>query len=224
MSIFERFETLGTSAVSDALDSLGISGCLLGIRPQVPGTSCAGPAYTVLYGPIEDSKPGFRNASHYIDDVPAGSIVAIDNQGKDDCTVWGDILSAYAAQNGISGTIISGAARDIKQIRSLGYPLFSSHVYMRSGKNRVAKKEVGGRIELSGVQVRTGDLILADDNGCLCVRFEHIETVLERAESIERTEDRIRQAVSEGQNLKEARIQFGYHAPWEEQQIETSNS
>lgn len=216
--IIHRYKKLGTSSVSDALDSLGIEGCLLGIHPQVPGASCAGAAYTVSYTPYEIQPDSPRNASNYIDEVPEGAIVVIDNQGKADCTVWGDILSVYSQQRGIAGTVIWGAARDLASIREMKYPLFSSHVYMRSGKNRVTKKNTGEAIQISGIDIHAGDLIVGDANGCLRVPSASIHLVLERAERIEKTEERIRKAIAQGMDLKAARKQYGYHAPWEEQQ------
>ena len=209
-----RFQKLGTSAVSDALDSLGVAGGLVGIRQQVAGTSCVGPAFTVEYMPLEAKEPGFRNASNYIDEVPAGHVVVIDNQGKDSCTTWGDILTGFALENGIAGTVIHGAARDISAIRSLGYPLFSSHIFMQSGKNRVVKRLVNKKISISGVEIYPGDLMVCDANGCLCVPQAHIQTVLERAEQTEKTEELIREAIREGMPVREARKKFAYHQPW----------
>ena len=215
-NISARFKKLSTSSLSDAMDSLGIDGGLTGIRQQVPGTACAGPAFTVEYMAIEEKQTGFRNASNYIDEVPEGSVVVIDNQGKDHCTVWGDILTSFALQQGIVGTVIHGAVRDIARIRELEYPLFSDHIFMMSGKNRVIKREVGGGVTIAGVEIQPQDFIVADANGCVCIPKNYISTVLERAERIEKTEDLIKDAVSNGMSLKEARDRYGYHAPWQE--------
>ncbi len=51
----------------------------------------------------------------YIDDVTEGSIIALDNQGRLDCTVWGDILTGIPKRRGIAGIVIDGCYRDPKK-------------------------------------------------------------------------------------------------------------
>jgi regulator of RNase E activity RraA len=50
----------------------------------------------------------------YIDDVPPGSVIVLDNGGRDNATVWGDILTEVAHNKGIAGTLIDGVNRDAR--------------------------------------------------------------------------------------------------------------
>ncbi|MEU9387823.1 isocitrate/isopropylmalate family dehydrogenase, partial [Streptomyces sp. NPDC048279] len=142
--VVDRLAALDTASVSDALDSLGIPGVLAGIGARVPGARTAGLAYTVTYQPV-DHRPdqGFRNAANYLDDVPAGSFVVVDNGGSTACTNWGSLLTAVARSRGVRGTALHGSARDLAEIRAAGYPLFSTGVTMVSGKNRVELAATG---------------------------------------------------------------------------------
>ena len=81
---------LPTATISDALDRLGIVGQCLGIAPLDPKFRLAGRAFTLRYRPTGLVERG--NVGDYIDDVLAGDIVVLDNAGRLDCTVWGDIL------------------------------------------------------------------------------------------------------------------------------------
>ena len=56
-----------------------------------------------------------RYVGDYIDDVTEGSIIALDNQGRLDCTVWGDILTGIPKRRGIAGIVIDGCYRDPKK-------------------------------------------------------------------------------------------------------------
>jgi 4-hydroxy-4-methyl-2-oxoglutarate aldolase len=105
-----RFTALPTAAVSDALDALGLPGALLGIGPLTNAARAVGPAYTVRYEPIID-EPG--TVGDFLDDVPAGAVIVIDNAGRTDCTVWGGIMTAVASANGVAGTVVHGACRDV---------------------------------------------------------------------------------------------------------------
>ena len=117
-----RAAKLDTATLSDALDKLGIAGQCYRIKPRDPEFRMAGRAWTLLYGPA-GNPPG--TVGDYIDDVPAGSVIVLDNGGRDNATVWGDILTEIAHRRGIAGTLIDGVCRDTHLCRALGYPVFS---------------------------------------------------------------------------------------------------
>ena len=105
----QRASKLDTTALSDALDRLGIPGQCLGIKPLDHRFRLAGRAFTLLYGPA-GIPPG--TVGDFIEDVPEGSVIVIDNGGRENATVWGDILTMVAHHRKIGGTVIDGACRD----------------------------------------------------------------------------------------------------------------
>ncbi|MFE1852156.1 RraA family protein [Streptomyces sp. NPDC059489] len=212
----ERLSCLDTAAVSDAMDSLRTLPCVLpGIKARTPGTVACGPAFTVRYRAVDDAAT-FHNAANYIDDVPAGSVVVVDNGGSRTCTNWGSLLSSVALHRGISGTVVHGSVRDVSESRTASYPLFSTDVTMVSGKNRVVLDRTGVEVDIAGTHVAPGDWIVADDNGALRIPADLVEEVVRRAEAVERTESRIREAALDGNRLDESRARFGYARPWED--------
>jgi isocitrate/isopropylmalate dehydrogenase/regulator of RNase E activity RraA len=212
--VIDRLSNLDTAAVSDAMDSLGLCGVLSGVVARVPGARIAGPAFTVTYRPVSTEGPEFRNAANYLDDVPAGSVVVVDNGGSTRCTNWGSLLTALAMARGVHGTVLHGSARDIEEIRTLGYPLFSTGITMVSGKNRVELAATGTDVTVAGTHVRPGDVVVADDNGAVVVPAERAAEVADRAERVDSTERAIAKAVQSGLRLDEARTRFGYARPW----------
>src|SRR5258707_5319619 len=130
----QRASKLDTTAISDALDRLGIAGQCLNIKPLDPKFRLTGRAFTILYTPA-GKPPG--TVGDYIDDVPPGGVVVLDNGGRENATVWGDILTMVAHSRGVAGTVIDGACRDTHLALSLGYPIFSRSYSMRTGKDRV---------------------------------------------------------------------------------------
>jgi hypothetical protein len=110
-----RASRLDTTALSDAMDRLGIAGQCLGIKPLDHGMRLSGRAFTILYGP--SGKPS-STVGDYIDDVTPGDVVVLDNGGRENATVWGDILTWVASQRGVGGTVIDGACRDTHLGRS----------------------------------------------------------------------------------------------------------
>jgi regulator of RNase E activity RraA len=207
--IVMSFKKIDTSTISDALDKLGLAGQCLGIKSINPAWKIAGRAFTVKYGPVDIRK---GTVGDYIDDVKPGSVVVLDNQGRLDCTVWGDILTGVAKRRGIAGTVIDGVCRDTNRSLELDYPMFSVSRYMRTGKDRVQVDAVGGAVSLAHIRVRQGDIIVGDADGVVVVPKEFEEKVLAVALEIEAAEDQIRAAAETGMRLDEARKQFHYHS------------
>lgn len=201
--------SLGTATISDALDRIGLPGGALGILPLTDGQRMAGPAYTVRYV-AAGCQPG--TVGDYVDEVPTGAVVVLDNAGRTDCTVWGDILTAVAANRGVAGTVINGVCRDTHRALSLGYPIYSRGRFMRTGKDRVEAAEVGCAVNVGDVQARASDLVVGDDDGIVVVPAERVEEVLAIARTIAERETAILADALNGLTLREAREQYGYHA------------
>ena len=206
--LIEEYRKLDTPSVSDAMDKCRIYGGLLNIKPVVPDTCLCGQAFTVHYLPCGQVK---GTVGDFIDDILPGEVAVLDNNGRMDCTVWGDIMSIYADKKGIAGTVIDGVCRDINVIRELKYPIFSKGTYMVTGKYRVFVDKTGEPVTVAGVQVNPGDLIVGDNTGVVVVPFERAEEVLRVAKEIERVEKQIVEKVRSGMPLKQARQETGYH-------------
>jgi 4-hydroxy-4-methyl-2-oxoglutarate aldolase len=209
-TLVENFRKLDTPCVSDAMDRLGIAAGCLGLSSVVPGVKTVGRAYTVKYrvtGAVERGTVG-----DFLDDVAPGQVIVIDNAGRVDCTVWGDIMTIIADRRGIAGTVIDGVCRDVPKIRELGYPLFSRGRYMMTGKDRVEVDAINAPVSISGRQVRPGDIVMADDSGVIVIPASRAEEILQIATDIEAIEQQIMKLVRKGLSLREARAQLKYHS------------
>lgn len=206
--IVKKFEPFSTPTISDALDKFGIAGGCKGITPIVSGVKMVGTAYTVRYIPIGAVK---GTVGDYIEDVLPGDVIVLDNNGRTDCTVWGDILTVTAKMKGISGTVIDGVCRDIPTILEEKYPVFSRGKFMMTGKDRVMVEATQVVVSIGKVQVRPGDILVGDDSGVVVVPQEMAEEVLEAATAIKEAENLIIEAVRGGLSLTAARAKFGYH-------------
>lgn len=206
--LLAELQQLSTATVSDALDKLGLPGSLYGLAPLGPGQRLAGPAFTVRYV-AAGSPPG--TVGDYLDDVPPGAVVVLDNQARTDCTVWGDILTAVAHAKGVAGTVIDGVCRDVHRALGLGYPIYSRGRFMRTGKDRVEVAEVGGPVTVGGVQVRPGDVLIGDQDGVVAVPSASVTDVLAVAREIAAREEGILASALAGSTIAEARAAYGYH-------------
>lgn len=204
-----RLSKAGTTALSDALDKLDIDGQILGVAPIVRTMRFAGRAFTIRMLPVGLTQ---GSVGDYIDDVAPGQVVVIDNDGRLDATVWGDILTWVASEKKIAGTVIDGVCRDSDRCVELDYPVFARASTMRTGKDRVTADAYNVPVQVAGIRVAPGDWLMGDADGVVAIPADRAEEVLTIAEEIERVEDLIRAAVKDGKRLDEARHELGYHA------------
>jgi len=206
----DAFRRLPTAAISDALDRLGIAGQALGIAPLDVRFRLAGRAFTIRYRPVGEVEKG--TVGDYIDDVTPGDVVVLDNAGRLDCTVWGDILTAVAHRRDLGGTVINRLCRDIARAIDLGYPIFSRGRWMRTGKDRVEVESMGQPVSLGDVQVRPGDIVCGDADGVVVIPGSRESEVLDVARAIEEAEQAIEAETAGGTRLDKARTKHRYHA------------
>jgi 4-hydroxy-4-methyl-2-oxoglutarate aldolase len=199
---------LGTAAISDALDRLGLPGSALGISPLGFGQRMVGPAMTVRYVPLGVAR---GTVGDYLDDCEPNQVLVLDNYGRTDCTVWGDILTTIAHAKRVAGTAINGVCRDVDRALTLGYPIYSRGRFMRTGKDRVEVADVQVPVVLGDAQVRPGDIVVGDEDGVVVVSAQHVEKVAAIALEISQQEALIIEAARAGDSLREARNRFGYH-------------
>ena len=208
-SAVELLAGLPTAAISDALDRLGLPGSLHGIGPLHPGRRACGPAFTASYEPV-DADGG--TVGDFLDDVPPGAVIVIDNAGRTDATVWGGVMSSVAAATGVAGTVVHGVCRDTATAAQVGYPIWSAGRFMRTGKDRVRLAAVQQPLVIDGVTITPGGLVCGDEDGVVVVPAGRASEVAAVALEIEAAEDRIVAAVRAGARLADARKAYGYHA------------
>lgn len=197
-SLIERYRAVSSCLVSDSLGELGLSqGGLDGIVTLELGAKMVGPAFTVTCLPASESE---HARIEYLGDIPSGSVVTIANSGRTDCSVWGGQRTLAARQRGAVGTVVDGAYRDIPEHIAMGYPVFArgrTVVGSRGFANPVASQ---GTVELAGVSISPGDLVLGDASGVVVVPAARVHEVLELAERDAADEQRIAAEVEAGRD------------------------
>lgn len=207
-ALVRGFADLDVSLISDALDRLGIPGQCAGIRPLDRRFRLAGRAFTVRYVPVGMSR---GTVGDYIDDLEPGQVPVLDNAGRLDATVWGDLLTVTAHRMGLPGTVIDGVCRDTDRSLQTGYPIFSRGCWMRTGKDRVQADAYQVPVSIGGVRIEPGDILVGGADGLVAIPASRGAEVLDAARAIAASEDRIRAVVAAGGRLDAARSSAGYH-------------
>jgi 4-hydroxy-4-methyl-2-oxoglutarate aldolase len=201
--LVERLSKIDTCAVSDALDALGLKGTVMGLGSISVQRRIAGRVQTVKLGKSNPDAPKVHLCSSAVDAAAAGDVIVIENHESDFAAGWGGILSTTAAAKGLSGTIVDGPARDADESRDVDYPVFARSATPFTARGRIS--EVGWNIEIDigGVAVNPGDLVLADGSGVVFVPKDREEDVLNKAEEIQAKEAAMAAAVKQGRPVSE---------------------
>jgi 4-hydroxy-4-methyl-2-oxoglutarate aldolase len=197
--VVERFKAIGdpTGVISDAMDELGIALGVIGasvLKPTIAGTTMVGPALTVRNilqraDPLAGARASVNRMAEFEAHnlASAGDVLVI--AGVAGMSNMGGISAQTGKRQGEAGAIVMGGIRDIAHSRAVGYPLWSSEISPVTGKWRLETVEINGSIEMGGVRIEPGDLVVADDTGVCFIPRDRILDVLELAEKKAKAED-----------------------------------
>ncbi len=200
----DRLRRLDACAVSDALDTLGLPGAVTGLAPTWPDRRVTvGRARTIKAGPKTTAGPQTHVATPLVASAAKDDIVVIDNAGRTDVSCFGGLLAQAAKGKGVSGVIVHGACRDIPEYEDLGLPVYALAPVQVSARGRIVQEDMDVPVQVRGVTVSPGDLVIADRNGVVFVPVAHAAAVIALAERIVAREQAMGEAVALGQSVVE---------------------
>jgi 4-hydroxy-4-methyl-2-oxoglutarate aldolase len=197
-NLISRLSKLDSCAVSDALDKLGLTGAVTGIRRYTTDRRIAGRVLTVKL----DRAEGRSNTRHLctaaIEAATPGDVIVVEQSTGLDAASWGGNLAIGAKMRGVSGVIVEGPARDIDDCQHVEFPVFARSHTARTARGRIVEVSTNEPITVGDVAVTPGDYVVADGSAVVFVAQGEIERVLETAEAIVAREEAMAQALREG--------------------------
>lgn len=189
-----RASAVAASAISDARSGRGAVrgiGLIGGLSASATCASVSGHALTVR------TWPGDNVALHKALDVAApGDFLVVDASGSP-TSVMGDLMARYATTRGIAGVVVDGLVRDAADLDAGSLPVFARGV-CHIGPTKVGPGELHGVVRIADVDVRDGDLVVADSSGVTIVPASEAHDSVTAAEAVMKREDDIRRAIDAG--------------------------
>jgi regulator of RNase E activity RraA len=199
--ILAGFRELGdlTGTTSDALDECNIAGAVPAsvLKPTTPRARIVGQALTVLNRLVSERRKvsGLADIeAHHL--AAAGDVLVV--QGVANISSMGGVSASIGKRQGEAGAIVDGAVRDIDHSRAIGYPIWSSSVSPITGKWRIETMAVNEPVDIAGIEVRPGDLVVADECGVCFVPYARAAEVLSIAQRLAASEARRLQQLEAG--------------------------
>ncbi|MFF7709185.1 RraA family protein [Pseudomonas sp. NPDC007930] len=190
----QRYREVPVANVSDSMNRMTAGGARL--RPMHRAGVLAGPALTVK------ARPGDNLMLHYaLDIAQPGDVIVVDAGGDLSNALIGEMMVAYAIKRGVAGIVINGAIRDAASIGAGDFPLFAAGVTHR-GPYKDGPGEINVAIAIDGMVIEPGDLVIGDDDGLLCVPYDEVAAVYDRAAAKHGAEQKQLEQIARGENSR----------------------
>lgn len=207
--------------VADIHESMGVSGrsALLGPRMRPISENqrkIAGPAVTAFCWPGDNL---MMHRALYL--AQPGDVLVVVCQAELSGSQWGDLATRYALKKGLAGVVVQGCVRDVDQVRSLGLPVWATHIWPVHPDKR-GHGFVNAPVVCESVEIRPGDLIVADGDAVIRVPRDSAQTVIRAAQSKMQKEEAVAEKVLAGASVWDLSGAAASYADMEVEEIDAA--
>jgi 4-hydroxy-4-methyl-2-oxoglutarate aldolase len=198
-------DQLYSSVLSDILDEAGYRHQVMRpeVRPLYPGAKAVGRAATMLAVQVTELPPKpYELLMELLDGLHPGEVVVGAVQGRPMGALWGELLSTHTRARGGRGTVLDGLSRDSWGIVDMKFPVFATGLSPADSKGRLEVIAIRSTIPVAGVSVANGDLVVADEDGCVVVPAAIEEEVVRLAFEKVAGESTMRDILRKGASIR----------------------
>jgi 4-hydroxy-4-methyl-2-oxoglutarate aldolase len=165
----------GVATVHEAMGRVGLVGPT-SVNPIQQGARIAGSAVTVLCW------PGDNLMIHAaVEQCQPGDILVVTTASPSLDGSFGELFATALTYRGVRGIVTTGGVRDVVDLREMGFPAWAG-AQNAQGTVKATAGAVNVPIVVGGTIIHPGDIVVADDDGVLCVPRGTAATALAAAD------------------------------------------
>jgi 4-hydroxy-4-methyl-2-oxoglutarate aldolase len=186
-----RLRELGVATVYEASGREGLID--IPLIQIIPNSRVAGPARTVLCGQDDNLM-----VHAVIEQIQRGEVLVLSMPEPAPVALIGELLATQVKVRGAAGILVDASVRDVNELVELGLPIWTRFVRVR-GATKTKIGELNTKVTVGGTEIATGDIVVLDANGAVCVRRERVDQVLQASEERLAKEDALREKLLAGE-------------------------
>ena len=190
-SDFTRLSELGVATVYEASGREGLID--IPVIQIIPNSRVAGPARTVFCGQDDNLM-----VHAVIEQIQPGEVLVLSMPEPAPVALIGELLATQVKVRGAAGILVDASVRDLSELVGLGLPIWTRFVRVR-GATKTKIGELSGTVTVGGAQIASGDILVLDADGGVCVRRERLDEVLKASEERLVKENALRRKLLAGQ-------------------------
>jgi len=201
-----------SAVVCDALDALGYprQSPRVPLRPLTTQGVLIGRAKTTLWADMAHPDPRpYELELKAVDTCQPDDVLIVAAGGSMRSGLWGELLSTAARRSGCVGAIVDGAVRDVAKMSKMGFPIWARGTCLYDSKDRNRVIDIDVPVEIDGVRIAPGDLVVADIDGVVVVPQEVEQAVVRHAWDKVHAENAVRDAIAGGMTAAAAFAKYG---------------
>ena len=185
---------LGDLGVATVYEASGREGLIdIPLIQIIPNSRVAGPARTAFCGQDDNLM-----VHAIIEQIQPGEVLVLSMPEPSPVALIGELLATQVKVRGAAGILVDASVRDVNELVELGLPIWTRFVRVR-GATKTKIGALNGTVTIGGTQIASGEILVLDADGGVCVRRERVDDVLKSSEERLAKEDALRKKLLAGQ-------------------------
>ena len=201
-----------TGNIADGVEAVtGARGWMSADMKPIGDRKIVGRAWTATLRPVlkHDDRAYPNYQLQILDEAPPGSVLVYVLDGAVEIAAMGNLMATAAQARGLEGTVIDGAVRDVRELRTIGHQVFARRISPATSVGRLVSVSKQTPVRCAEVTVTPGDYIVGDTDGVVVVPQGSAEAVIAKLKDYDARETKMIEIIKRERSMLKALDIYG---------------